>query len=77
LRLGAERGVMRAPGKTTREHAAHLATELPRRDLLAPEVARLTSLYDAARYGASPATEAEAAAAQDAWHSIERAVRRS
>jgi hypothetical protein len=38
-------------------------------------VARLTGLYDAARYGETPATEAEAAAAQDAWRTIARTVR--
>lgn len=77
LRLGAERGVLRAPGRTAREHAAHIATALPQRDTLTPEVARLTGLYDAARYGAAPATEGEAAAAQDALHTIERTIRQS
>ena len=63
---GSRARILRAPGRTAREHAAHIATALPRNEVLTPEVARLTGLYDAARYGASPATEAEAAAAQDA-----------
>jgi len=75
LRLGAERGIRRTPGRTTREHAAHLTAALPRNDVLTPAVVRLTGLYDAARYGASPATETEAAAAQDAWRAIERSLR--
>ena len=52
----------RRPGSTPSISRPHS----PNGETLAPEVSRLTGLYDAARYGASPATEGEAAAAQDA-----------
>lgn len=75
LRRGAEQGVVRAPGRTTGEHARQLTTNLRQHTGAESEVARLTTLYDAARYGSDPATSADAAAAQQAWNAIERTMR--
>lgn len=75
LRRGAAHGIVRPPGRTTGEHAARLIGELARRQVPAADVMRLTALYDAARYGAEPATAAEAAEAEQAWRAIEPSLR--
>lgn len=69
LRWSRDRGTPRASGSTPGEHARSL-----RRILASPAQARdldlLTDRYDDARYGAKPATAADAAAVRRAWQSL-------
>jgi hypothetical protein len=75
LRRGAELGRPRPPGATPTEHARRLLDLARPPSAVANDLHILTERYNAARYGAEPATRQEANAARDAWHQIDRALR--
>lgn len=70
LRRGAAANAPRQPDATPDEYQATLGARFqPAR----PPLARLTELYDVARYGDRPATADEAAAARAAWEEVHAA----
>jgi hypothetical protein len=75
LRRGAELGRPRPSGTTPAEHARRLR-DLPGTSGAAGDLQILTERYNAARYGADPASAEAAATAREAWRRIERATRR-
>jgi Domain of unknown function (DUF4129) len=64
-----ERGVPREAGTTANEHAAALAPRLGG-ERARSDLAAITARYNEARYGAAPATAADAATVRDAWRRL-------